>query len=373
MFLRRITELAILCVFPALVATAQAGSDLFGPWTRASNAPIITPERGSSFTDPISGKPVHWEALHTFNPAAIVRGGKIYVLYRAEDDSGDMAIGGHVSRLGLAVSDDGVHFRQMPKPVLYPAKDEQESRESPGGVEDPRIVESPDGGYVLTYTQWSRQLGRYSVGIATSADLVHWQKHGPAFAGALDGRYDTYKYKSAAIMTELKNGRLIAAKTKGKYWMFWGDLGIRAATSSDLIHWTPVESAPGMPTVILEPRPDKPDSDFPEAGPPSVLTRKGIVMLYNAKNKDGVGADPTLKAGTYAVLRAVLSVDDPLHVVSRTDIPVFKPELPFEQSGQYAAGTTFSEGLVFFQNRWLMYYGCADSFVGVATAPFVGN
>ena len=31
---------------------------------------------------------VHWEALHTFNPAAIVRNGKVYVLYRAEDDTG---------------------------------------------------------------------------------------------------------------------------------------------------------------------------------------------------------------------------------------------------------------------------------------------
>jgi predicted GH43/DUF377 family glycosyl hydrolase len=319
--------------------------------------------------DPISGKPIHWEALHTFNPAAVVRDGKIYVLYRAEDDSGSREIGGHVSRLGLAVSEDGVRFRRLPEPVLYPAKDEQEERESPGGVEDPRIVESPDGGYVLTYTQWSRKLGRYSVGVATSKDLTHWQKHGPAFAGALAGRYDTYKYKSAAILTELKNGRLVAAKTQGKYWMFWGDLGIRAATSTDLIHWTPVEASEGTPKVILEPRAGKPDSDFPEAGPPPVLTREGIVMLYNAKNKDGEGADPSLKAGTYAMMRAVLSSQDPMKVIARTDAPVFKPELPFEQSGQYAAGTTFSEGLVFFKGKWWMYYGCADSFVGAAWAP----
>jgi beta-1,2-mannosidase len=40
--------------------------------------------------------------------------------------------------------------------------------------------------------------------------------------------------------------------------------------------------------------------------------------------------------------------------------------MPFERSGQYAAGTTFVEGLVFFQSRWYLYYGCADSLVGVA-------
>ncbi len=312
---------------------------------------------------------MHWEALHTFNPAAVVRDGKVYVLYRAEDDSGEEIIGGHTSRLGLAVSDDGVHFTREPQPVFYPAKDAQEERESPGGVEDPRIVENPAGGYVLTYTQWSRTRGVYSAGIATSPDLRHWQKQGPAFAGAGDGRYDNYKYKSAAIVTELRNGRPVAARIRGKFWMYWGDSGIRLASSDDLIHWKPLEDASGQPSVILEARPGLPDSDFPEAGPPPLLTKQGIVMLYNAKNKDGSGTDTKLKPGTYSVEEAVFAPDDPAALRSRTDTPVFKPELPFERTGQYAAGTTFAEGLVRFKGKWWMYYGCADSFVGVATSP----
>lgn len=358
---------ACVAVFLA-VGTAAVAQSPFGTWTRPVDQPVIRPVKDTTFADPITGQTVHWQALHTFNPAAVILNGKVYVLYRAEDDSGSMTIGGHVSRLGLAVSEDGIHFQQMPEPVLYPAKDAQEERESPGGVEDPRIVESPDGTYVLTYTQWSRKLDRYSVGIATSRDLMHWQKQSPAFQGTLGGRYDTYKYKSAAILTERKGEKLVAAKINGKYWMFWGDLGIRLATSDNLIHWTPVESAPGEVKVVLKPRPGLPDSDFPEAGPPPVLTKQGIVMLYNGKNKDGEGRDPKLKAGTYAVLQAVLAADNPEKILSRTDAPVFQPQLPFEQSGQYAAGTTFSEGLVFFKGKWWMYYGCADSFVGVAMA-----
>ena len=329
---------------------------------------MIAPRKESTFADPVTGQTVHWEALHTFNPAAIVRSGKVYVLYRAEDDSGSGIIGGHTSRLGLASSDDGIHFTREPEPVLYPATDAQEDREMPGGVEDPRIVERPGGGYVLTYTQWSRKRGIYSVGIATSDDLHHWQKHGPAFAGAYDGRYDSYKYKSAAIVTELKNGRPVAARIGGKYWMYWGDLGIRLASSDDLIHWTPLEDPPGEPRIILKPRPGMPDSDFPESGPPPLLTSRGIVMLYNAKNKAGEGSDPKLKPSTYSVEVAVFAADDPAKLLTRTIDPVFKPELPFEQTGQYAAGTTFSEGLVLFKGKWWMYYGCADSFVGVATA-----
>ena len=87
-----------------------------------------------------------------------------------------MEIGGHTSRLGLAESADGINFKRLSEPVFYPAEDDQRAREWPGGVEDPRIVESEDGMYVLTYTQWNRTT--YSVGIATSRDLTHWTEYG---------------------------------------------------------------------------------------------------------------------------------------------------------------------------------------------------
>jgi len=147
-----------------------------------------------------------------------VRDGKVYVLYRAEDDSGAMQIGGHTSRLGLAESADGITFVRRADPVFYAADDAQQAREWPGGVEDPRIVEAEDGSYVLTYTQWNRK--SFSVGIATSTDLTHWQKHGQAFAAAAGGKYAELRYKSAGIVTRLDKdkARLIAAKINGRYW-----------------------------------------------------------------------------------------------------------------------------------------------------------
>lgn len=347
---------------------AQRASWVIGPWTRASDAPVIAPIKDSVFNDPVSGGPVHWEALHTFNPAAIVRDGKIYVLYRAEDDSGEMQIGMHVSRLGLASSADGVHFERMATPVFYPGKDAQADREQPGGVEDPRVVQSEDGTYVLTYTQWSRKRNAYSVGIATSQDLVHWTKHGPAFAGAKGGKYDSLLYKSAGIVTRRVGDRIVAAKINGRYWMYWGEIKVGLATSTDLIHWTPVEDAAGKPLALLAARPGLSDSGFPETGPPAIVTERGIVLLYNAKNATGDTRDKSLAAGAYSVQEALFDANDPAKLIARTERPVFKPERQFERSGQYAAGTTFAEGLAVFHGRWWMYYGCADSFVAVATA-----
>lgn len=359
-------SIGTLCCGGAIEAQS-AQQWVIGPFTRpAAGNPVVAPDAHATFTDPIEQKPVEWEALHTFNPAAVVRDGKVYVLYRAEDNSGAMEIGGHTSRLGLAESKDGIHFTRLSEPVFYPANDEQKAREWPGGVEDPRIVESEDGTYVLTYTQWNHET--YSVGVATSRDLHSWTKWGPAFLTAANGKYAHLKYKSAGIVTRVEKDRLVAAKMLGMYWMYWGEGAIHVATSTDLVHWTPVEDGSGKPLEVLRPRPGHFDSTFPETGPPPVVTKNGIVLLYNGKNA-AQGGDPKLGPGAYAAGEALMDPTNPMHPLLETDGPVLWPQLPYEKTGQYAAGTTFAEGLVWFHKKWFLYYGCADSLVAVATAP----
>jgi len=82
-----------------------------GPFSRPVNAnPLIKPDPDAEFFCPMRQMPVRWEALHTFNPAAAVHDGKVFLLYRAEDASGTMKIGMHTSRLGLGISEDGLNF-----------------------------------------------------------------------------------------------------------------------------------------------------------------------------------------------------------------------------------------------------------------------
>jgi predicted GH43/DUF377 family glycosyl hydrolase len=330
-----------------------------GPFTRPADAqPVIKPDTNSVFDCPMRKAPVHWEASQTFNPAAVVKDGKIYVLYRAEDDhskGGKGGIGAFTSRLGLAVSDDGIHFVKEPKPVFYPAEDDQKDNEWYGGCEDPRLAEGPDGTYYLTYTMYARDTPTRGIrlGIATSKDLHTWTKHG--FAGI--GR------KSAVIVQEMKDGHLVAAKINGKYWMYIGEKSVELCSSDDLIHWVDVKK-------VMTTRKGFADSALDEVGPAALLTDKGIILFYNGMNNaPNKGGDPQLSAGVYTGMQALFDAKDPSKLIARMDHPYLKPELPWEKSGQYKEGTTFTEGLVPFKNQWFLYYGCADTFVGVATAP----
>ncbi|MFT3902677.1 MAG: glycoside hydrolase family 130 protein [Niabella sp.] len=311
----------------------------------------------------MSQKKLAWEASDVFNPAAAVKNNKIYVLYRAEDESGK-GIGKRTSRLGIAESKDGIKMKRSSKPVFYPAEDGQKELEWPGGCEDPRIAVTEDGLYVMMYTQWNRKVARLAV--ATSRNLKSWTKHGPVFWEAYNGRFKDMFCKSASIVTKIENGKQVIAKVNGKYMMYWGERFMNIATSDDLISWQPTLDKKGELQAIVRPRPHYFDSDLTECGPPAIITDKGILVLYNGKNKGGSERDTSYTANTYAAGQVLFDLKDPSKVIGRLDKPFFVPAEPFEKSGQYPAGTVFVEGLVFFKNKWFLYYGCADSRVAVA-------
>ena len=334
-----------------------------GVFVKTSVNPILGPDSAQVFYCPVLKKNVQWQKADVFNPAAIIRDNKVYLLYRAEDNP-KAILGGRTSRIGLAVSEDGLHFKRFDKPVIYPDNDAFSAYDFPGGCEDPRVVETEDGRYVVVYTSWNGKIARLSV--AVSHDLMTWEKKGPAFAKAYQGKYNDIWSKSGSIITGYENGKAVALKIKGKYWMYWGEQFINLAWSENMYDWYPLEDNKGSLRKIVETRPGKFDSDLTECGPPAVMTDKGILLLYNGKNATTEKADPSLPKGMYSVGQIIFDPGNPGKVISRSDKPFLQPSLPHEISGQYQAGTTFAEGLVRFRNKWYLYYGTADSFVGLA-------
>jgi beta-1,2-mannosidase len=306
----------------ALPAPESRQFAFFVDWKRLSEKPILTPH-GSD-----------WESAGTFNPAVIQRDGKIVMLYRAQDAAG-------TSRLGYAESMDGIHFARRNEPIFVPETD----YEKDGGVEDPRLALIGDA-YYLTYTGYNKKDAQLC--LAVSKDLLHWQRLGiilPAYKGIWNRGWT-------------KSGAIVSEKIAGRFWMYW--LGTAAdktdqmgiASSLDLVHWQEELNAPVLPR-----RPGKFDSRVVEPGPPPVLTAEGIVLIYN-------GADDHL---VYRAGIAVFDRKDPRKVIYRSDQPIFQPERDWEKIGQ-VPNVVFVEGMARIRNNWLLYYGAADKFVGVAIA-----
>ncbi|MDA3962172.1 MAG: glycoside hydrolase family 130 protein [Planctomycetota bacterium] len=337
------------------------------------DAPILGPDATLRFTCPISGQSVAWAEKDVFNPSVTRIGDEICLLIRAEDTIGHFK---GTSRIGLATSSDGIHFSVEPEPVIYPDHDAYFALEREGGCEDPRVVVRDDGLFVCTYSAFNGSLCYLCV--ATSRDLRTWTKHGPAFAGS---PWERIWSKSGCIVSQWVDDRLQAVQIDGQYWMYWGEGLLHAATSNDCIHWQPVSFAananriaeldqagryanrplPGACEALLPlacPRPGRFDHCLVEPGPAAVLTDAGIVLWYN-------GSTPGADAGVYSCGQVLFDPCNPSQVQERPLEPFLVPDQPWELAGQCAA-VTFSEGLVRHQGQELLYYGCADSHIGVA-------
>jgi len=339
---------------------AQEVDWAMAPFSKVDEAnPIMSPDSTTEFFCPVRSEKVKWEEKDVFNPAAVVRNDTVFLLYRAEDKIGKFA---GTSRIGLAWSTNGLHFIRSSTPVLYPDNDSSKKYEWEGGCEDPRIVEDEKGIYYLTYTAYDGDKARLM--IASSNDLRHWDKHGLAFANAYNGKYVNTWSKSGSIISIYQNGKAVATKISGKYWMYWGDTEIFIAYSNDLVHWTPVERD-GKLESVFGPRKGKFDSDLVEPGPPAMLTDKGIVLICNSRNVPSKG-DTSLPEGTYAASQILLDKNDPSKVLERMDHYFISPDRPYEITGQVNR-VCFVEGLVNYRGKWFLYYGTADSKIAVAT------
>lgn len=288
-----------------------------------------------------------WESRAVFNPAAWTDGSKVYLLYRAEGPA-HFPARAYCSRIGLAVSDDGVTFRSEPRAVLEPT----ESYELPGGCEDPRVVRIGEH-FHMTYTAYDGKVARLAM--ALSRDLRSWEKIGPLLPDEHWHRFFPRNEHRRLFPTGWsKSGAIFAERIAGYYWMFFGDTHIWAARSTDLRRWDVV------PDPVLSPRSGFFDSRLVEPGPPPMLLPDGIWLGYNS-------ADDSLR---YAFGQAVLSVDDPTNVLHRSRSPLLEPTLSDEIEGQVPC-VVFATGLVHFRGQWLLYYGMADSRIGVAKGELI--
>jgi Domain of unknown function (DUF377). len=283
---------------------------------RLSDKPILEPI-----------KEHEWERKAVFNCAAIYDNGLFHLIYRATDLGPHKKYGKYISRLGYAVSKDGINFMRLDKPVL--SNDvEQELR----GCEDPRIVKIDDTYYMLYTGFGGRTDDDYRICLATSKNLISWER------------------KGIVLDEPNKDATLLPQRINGNYVMFhrrYPDIWI--AYSRDLKTWWYDNEA-----IIKPIKGTWESSRVGVAGPP-IKTKDGWFLIYHAADENNV----------YRLGAALLDLNDPLIVLARQKEPILEPELEWEKNG-FISNVVFSCGNAVRGDDIFVYYGGADTVIGVA-------
>lgn len=363
----------LLCLLVQQTLCKQVPSANSLPFNISSS----TPDGDSNYTAPIfpilpfnkySGNPIlspnpanNWESAFLYNPTAIVLNETIFLLYRAQNAS-------KTSSIGLAWSTDGYNFTRLNQPIIYATED----YETIGGTEDPRIVRINSTFYV-TYTAFNNISAQLCMAI--SEDLLNWNKIPPLFPGWTDVAYSDIDIPVPRV-NHSKSGAIVNEPINGLYHMYWGDSFFYHATSPDMHNWTtlPAEQYFAAPQDPWENR-------LIEPGPAPIKTRDGRwILVYNGmttgrigypKDQYSVGQMLIDPSGAF---RPNLNVSDGMYQpalmdgpIARIEKPLLVPEASDEQEGQVNQ-VVFAEGLVQFKGKWFLYFGQADSTLGVATA-----
>ncbi|PTQ51436.1 MAG: hypothetical protein BLITH_1513 [Brockia lithotrophica] len=287
---------------------------------RLSDRPILEPRPH-----------IPWERAAVFNAAAVLRGGYVHLLYRASDRPFSLEspepdpARKFTSVIAYAVG-DGLRFERFDKPVLLPRGEDEA-----WGVEDPRVTEI-EGAYAMVYTAFGgKSWFDYRPKIAFSRDLRTWE-----------GR--------RVLLDEVnKDVALFPERIRGRYALLHRRLPhIWIAFSADLVCWEDHRIL--LPTV-----PGTWEGKKVGIGGPPHKTREGWVLFYHAVDE----------ANVYRLGVALLDREDPTKVLARYPYPILEPELPWEREG-LVPNVVFSSGSVEKDGIYYVYYGAADTVLGVA-------
>ncbi len=287
-------------------------------------SPILLPDPGSD-----------WETYNVFNPGVIHHNGLFHMFYRAQGLD-------WTSRIGYAVSEDGIHWNRLRDPVLEP-HDASDSR----GLEDPRIIEI-DGVFYMCYTAYGREFsgagepthagGGILPMIARSENLITWERLGPVVRGEDD-----------------KDHVLFPRKIRGRYALLhrrWPNVWL--AYSHDLRTWREED----MQLLYGPRRDDTAAWDQKSVGSNGVPleTDHGWLLINHGYNEDHV----------YKFGAILLDLEDPGRIIRRPREAIFAPEELWELRGD-VPNVVFSCANPVVNDTVYVYYGGGDHVIGLAT------
>lgn len=290
--------------------------------------PIITPDQSHP-----------WEAQAVFNPAAILLGGVIHLLYRAMSMD-------NTSTIGYASSKDGLNIiERLPDPVYVPRAEFESKKISNNnsGCEDPRLIKIKDRIY-MCYTAFDG-VGPARVAVTSIKEEDFLAKR--------------WVWSSPELITprgvDDKDTCLFPEKIKGKYFVFHRIGSNICGDDLDSLDFS--QEKINKCIMVFGPREGMWDSGKVGIATPPIKTKYGWLLLYHASSHNH---------HTYRVGAVLLDLNDPTIVLARSTDPIFEPEMDYEKEG-IVPNVVFPCGMVEYKELLYVYYGGGDKVVGVAT------
>jgi beta-1,2-mannobiose phosphorylase / 1,2-beta-oligomannan phosphorylase len=206
------------------------------------------------------------------------------------------------------------------------------------GVEDPRIT-PVNGIFYFTYVAVSRH--GVATALASTKDFTSFERHGIIFP------------------PENKDVLLFPEKVGGQYRALHRPNGatpftrpeIWTASSPDLKNW-------GSHEPLLSGEEEWALGRI-GGGVPPLRTEQGWLELYHGNNRRVA----SVGIGTYCAGALLLDLGNPGRVVGRSGV-IMAPETEFERNG-FVPNVVFPTGAVELEDTLLVYYGAADTNMGV--------
>ena len=148
-------------------------------------------------------------------------------------------------------------------------------------------------------------------------------------------------------------------KYNGKYVMYFGvGENLKLAVSENLKKWKIIEKS------VLRTRKKCFDSHLVESGPPPIVIKDKIFMIYNSA-KEIKNYKKEKDKFSYSLGLAIFDKNNPAKLLYRSRRPILKATEYWEMYGK-VNNVVFATGLVYFKRKWFLYYGGADKSIGVA-------
>ena len=280
-----------------------------------------------------------WEAKATFNPAVLRIRNKTHILYRTLSDD-------NTSFIGYASTKDGVNIDERLGEPIYGPREDFESKNIAGGnsgCEDPRLTKI--GGIIyMCYTAFDG-ISPPRVAITSITEKNFLKKN--------------WKWEKPVLITPAgfddKDTCIFPEKTKGQYF-FLHRVGNEIC--GDYLKSLDFKKESVKKCIrIIGPRINSWDSAKVGISAPPIKTKNGWLLLYHGVSKSH---------NTYRIGAVLLDLNDPAIVLARTTDPIFEPKESYEKVG-IVNNVVFPCGVALIKGLLYMYYGGADTVVGVAT------